>query len=223
MTPENSQPEYALLDTRERFDNAIESLVTEACRAYDHWNLLLHINDSSKEYIDEIYQTVFFWNTVQRSLQDGVILRMATMLDPRKDVVSMPNILRIINIHARGNGSKLGIELSDVESVKIEDDIKRVHKFDPVVDKILTLRNDFIAHRSVNIVAAHQINLIPQIKNEEVDAMLDLLYELATKYAMLYGHNRTSRFMVGSDDYQQLFKALRKGFNLERDHRDSST
>ena len=79
--------EYARIDTRQRFDNALESLVTEACRAYDHWNLLLHINESSEEYIREIYQTVFFWNTVQRSLQDGVILRLATMLDPRKDVV----------------------------------------------------------------------------------------------------------------------------------------
>jgi hypothetical protein len=206
--------EYARIDTRERFDNALESLVTEACRAYDHWNLLLHINESSEEYIREIYQTVFFWNTVQRSLQDGVILRLATMLDPRKDVVSMPNILRLIEIHARGNGSRLGIELADFDSVKIEDDIKSVHKLEPVVEKILTLRNDFIAHRSANIIATHRINLLPEITNDEVNAMLDLLYNLATKYAVLYGQNPTSRHMIGSDDYQHLFKALRKGFDL---------
>jgi hypothetical protein len=208
------EEEYARIDTRERFDNALESLVTESCRAYDHWNLLLHINESSEEYIREIYQTVFFWNTVQRSLQDGVILRLATMLDPRKDVVSMPNILRLIDIHARGNGSQLGIELADFDSVKIEDDIKSVHKLDPVVEKILTLRNDFIAHRSANIIATHRINLLPEIKNEEVNAMLDLLYDLATKYAVLYGKNRTSRRMVGSDDYKLLFEGLRKGYAL---------
>lgn len=206
--------EYATIDTRERFDNALESLVTEACRAYDHWNLLLHINESSEEYIREIYQTVFFWNTVRRSLQDGVILRLATMLDPRKDVVSMPNILRLIEIHARGNGSRLGIELADFDSVKIEDDIKSVHKLEPVVEKILTLRNDVIAHRSANIIATHRINLLPEITNDEVNALLDLLYNLATKYAVLYGQNPTFRHMIGSDDYQQLFKALRKGFDL---------
>src|ERR1700691_3874565 len=126
------EEEYARIDKRERFDNALESLVTEACRAFDHWNLLLHINESSEEYILKIHQSVFFWNTVQRSLQDGVILRLATMLDPRKDVVSMPNILRLIEIHARGNGSGLGIELADFDSVKIEDDIKSVHKLEPV-------------------------------------------------------------------------------------------
>jgi hypothetical protein len=91
------------IDTRESFDNALASLVTESCRAYDRWNLLLHINESSEEYVREIYQTVFFWNTIQRSLQDGVILRIASMLDPRQDVVSMPSILKTINIHARGN------------------------------------------------------------------------------------------------------------------------
>ncbi len=214
MTPAATVPEYAIIDRRKRFDNAIQSLVTESCRAYHHWNLLLHINESSEEYIREINQTVFFWNTVQRSLQDGVILRIATMLDPRKDVVSMPSILGLINIHARGNGSKLGIELDNFKAVKIEDDIKSVHKFDPVVDKILTLRNEFIAHRSVNVVATHRLNLLPEIKNEEIDAILDLLYELSTKYAMLYGFNRTSRHMIGSDDYKQLFKALRKGFAL---------
>jgi hypothetical protein len=76
MMPSDSAVEYInRIDTRETFDNALETLVTDSCRAYDHWNLLLHINESSKEYIREIYQTVFFWNTVQRSLQDGVILR----------------------------------------------------------------------------------------------------------------------------------------------------
>jgi hypothetical protein len=206
--------EYARIDTRERFDNALQSLVTESCRAYDHWYLLLHINEASVDYIREISQTVFFWNTVQRSLQDGVILRIATLLDPRKDVVSMPNILRLIDAHVRGNGSTLGIELDNVDSVKIEDDMKSVHKLDPIVDKILTLRNDFIAHRSANIIATHRINLLPEIKNEEVNAMLDLLYDLATKYAVLYGHNRTSRRMLGSDDYKHLFASLRKGYAL---------
>lgn len=59
------------------------------------------------------------------------------------------------------------------------------------------------------------MNLLPEIKNEEVNAILDLLYELSTKYAMLYGFNRTSRHMIGSDDYKELFKALRKGFALD--------
>ncbi len=206
--------EYATIDTRERFDNALESLMTDSCRAYDHWSLLLHINESSREYIREIYQTECFWNTVQRSLQDGVILRIATLLDPRKDVVSMPNILRLIDIHARGNGSKLGIELDNFDAVKIDEDIKSVHKLDPTVEKVLTLRNDFIAHRSVNIIATHRINLLPEIKNDEISAMLDLLYDLATKYAVLYGHNRTGRKMMGSDDYKRLFAALRKGYAL---------
>jgi hypothetical protein len=206
--------EHAIIDTRRRFDNALASLVTECCRAWDHWTLLLHLNESVEEYSREIHQTTFFWNTVLRSLQDIVILRIATLLDPRKDVVSVPNILRIIKINALGNGSKLGIELEDFDEVKIDDDIKSVHKLDPVVDKILTPRNDFLAHRSINIVATHRINLLPELKNEEVTAMLDLLYDLATKYALLYGQHRTGRHMVSSDDYKSLLGALRKGFDL---------
>ena len=104
--------------------------------------------------------------------------------------------------------------MADFDSVKIEDDIKSVHKLEPVVEKILTLRNDVIAHRSANIIATHRINLLPEITNDEVNALLDLLYNLATKYAVLYGQNPTFRHMIGSDDYQQLFKALRKGFDL---------
>jgi hypothetical protein len=203
---------YATIDTRERFDNALASLVTETCRAWDHWTLLLGLSEASEEYALEFYRSMCFWNTVIRSLQDVSILRIATLLDPRKDVVSMPNLLRIINMHARGNGSKLGIELENVDAVKIESDIKSVHKFDSVVDKILTMRNDFLAHRSINIVATRRINLLPEIKNEEVSAMLDLLYRLATKYAVLYGQNQTMRSTVGEDDYQSMLEALRKGF-----------
>jgi hypothetical protein len=212
--PSDSGTEYATIDTRERFHNALASLVTESCRAWDHWTLLLHLNDASEEYAQEFYQTIFFWNTVLRSLQDVSIIRIATLLDPRKDVVSVPNMLRIIDIHARGNGSKLGIELENFDAVKIEDDINSVHRFDPIVDKILTMRNAFLAHRSINIVATHRISLLPEIRNDEVSAMLDLLYRLATKYALLYGQNQTARSMVGSDDYKSLLEALRKGFEL---------
>jgi hypothetical protein len=87
-------------------------------------------------------------------------------------------------------------------------------KLDPIVAKILKLRNEFIAHRSINVVATHRTNLLPAITNDEVNIVLDLLYDLSTKYAMLYGHNKTSRFMVGCDDYKSLFAALRKGYDL---------
>lgn len=109
--PSDSSAEYAAIDTRERFDNALASLVAESCRAWDHWTLLLNLSDESEEYGLEFYQSPFFWNTVIRSLQDVAIIRIATLLDPRKDVVSVPNMLRIINIHARGNGSKLASNL----------------------------------------------------------------------------------------------------------------
>ena len=64
------------------------------------------------------------------------------------------------------------------------------------------------------MVATHRMNLRSEIKNEEVNAILDLAYELATKYSVLYGRNRTSRIIVGSDDYKYLFEVLRKGYAL---------
>lgn len=215
MTASDPAAEYAnRIETREQFDNALESLVTDSCRAYDHWTLLLALNESSEEYYREFSQTPFFWNTIMRSLQDGAILRIATMVDPRDDVVSVPNILKIIKINAVGKGSRLGIELDDFDKAKIDNDIKSVHKLDPIVAKILKLRNDFIAHRSVNIVATRRINLLPELKNEEVSSILDLVYELATKYSKLYGKNITSRSMPGSNDYKHLLEGLRKWYDL---------
>lgn len=207
--------EYAVIDSRERFDNALTSLVTECCRVWDHWTLLLGLNESVAVYTPEFHQSPHFWNAVFRVLQDTVIIRLATLLDPRKDVVSVPNILRIIKIHAPGNGSQLGIEIPHFDNNMIEEDLKRVHKLDPTVDKILTLRNDFLAHRSVNIVATHSTDLLPTILNDEITQIIDLVYETTTKYALLYGQNQTLRYMVGSDDYKTLLKALKDGFGLE--------
>jgi hypothetical protein len=81
MTPSDPGTEYAIIDTRERFDNALSSLVTESCRAWDHWTLLLHLNDAYEKYAREFYQTPAFWSTVTRSLQDISILRIATLLE----------------------------------------------------------------------------------------------------------------------------------------------
>ena len=70
------------------------------------------------------------------------------------------SVLGVINIHARGNGSTLGIELKDFDKVKIEDDLKSVHRLDPLVAKILNVRNDFIGHRSINIVATLDLDAV---------------------------------------------------------------
>jgi len=209
------QTEYPIIDTRERFDNALTSLVTECCRVWDQWTLLLGLNESIQEFGPEIYQTPHYWNMVFRAIQDTVIIRLATLLDPRKDVVSVPNILRIIETHAPGKGSKLGIELPDFDPSMIQEDIKRVHKLEATVEKILTLRNKFLAHRAAAVVATHSTHLLPEILNEEITQMIDVVYETATKCAVFYGQNRTARYVVGSDDYKAMFKALKNGFGLE--------
>jgi hypothetical protein len=52
------------IDAREKFDNALESLVTDSCRAWDHWMVLLHLNEARGEYGREMAQSPIFWNTI---------------------------------------------------------------------------------------------------------------------------------------------------------------
>ncbi len=100
----------------------------------------------------------------------------------------------MINIHARGNGSTLGIELKDFDKVKIEDDLKSVHRLDPLVAKILNVRNDFLLATVYIIIALWQTLVI---------------------WMPLYGKTeRVSQRKPGSDDYKHLLDGFRKGFDL---------
>lgn len=199
------------IDSRKKFDNALNSLMTETCRVWEHWNLLVGINESFEKYQDEFNQSGQFWRIVDRSLQDVVVIRLATLLDSGKDVVSMPNILRIIKDHVSASNSALGIGIPDFDQKALDSDIRSVSKSDARIAKILNLRNKFLAHRDTGIVANHALPLLPNLLNKEIDDVMDLLYDLASRYCRLYGLAPTIRPFPGDDDYKRMLELLKAG------------
>lgn len=46
--------------------------------------------------LSEMSQSGQFWRLVSRALQDTIIVRLAATVDPKPDVVSVPNLLRLL-------------------------------------------------------------------------------------------------------------------------------
>ena len=157
------------IDAREKFDNALESLVTDSCRAWDHWMVLLHLNEARGEYGREMAQSPIFWNTILRSLQDGAILRMATMVDGRDDVVSEcfgsdqhPRARKWLDVRNRTQGFR---QSENRRRPQERPPARPFGSENPEGAERLH------GHRSINIVATQRINLLPDLANEELDGL----------------------------------------------------
>jgi hypothetical protein len=188
------------------------SLTTEICRVWEHWNVLKGLHRSSDEYFREMNESGQFWRITSRALQDVVLVRLGALVDPKEDVVSVPNFLRLIKQQVDPNKSVLATTQSSLDALKIDDDIKTVDKDQSVIHKVRKLRNKIVAHRDMSVVVRDALHELPTLPDVDIEALLTVLYEMVGKYCSTVGVKRIALHFPGDDDYKNLFKIMRLGF-----------
>jgi hypothetical protein len=174
--------------------------------------LLKGINESFQEYWQEFNQSNDFWVVVSRSLQDGVVVKLANSLDTRKDVVSLPTCFGFLKSMQTTKRLHLVFIIESFDFAGLEAD-KELICANATAGKILQLRRNFLAHKASHIIANHAMTELPSLSNAELDEFIELLYEVAMKYCGMYGIDRMSRHY--SDDYKRTLELVRRGLATE--------
>jgi hypothetical protein len=122
----------------------------------------------------------------------------------------MPNFLRLLRDQVDPAKSVLPITQSTLDAFKIEDDIKDVDTGEAVIHKVRRLRNKIVAHRDMSIVVRDALHEMPQLPDAEIEELIGRLYQMIDKYCSTLGLSPIVLNFPGQDDYEALFKLLRK-------------
>jgi predicted peroxiredoxin len=158
-------PQIRIISSRKQFDGLLDHLAVETCRAGDHWYLWSALDAAFTDYDKEMTQTPQFWRLVMRALQDSVVLRLTRLFDPTKGVLSIYNLLQTIHHHGLNlTLDSLGLNVSGVDSVAIREELKIVAETDPLVSRLMQLRNKYLAHRGADLVSRGTFSSLPELR-----------------------------------------------------------
>jgi hypothetical protein len=207
--------------SREQFDGVIDHLVAEIERVLDHWDLLGGLDAARAEYAQELHQSAQFWNLNTQAHQDSVVLRLGRIFDPHPAALSLPNVLQTILTFAMNPTNPthpdLGLDVSGLDTNALGAELKSVSQSDPVVCRLIAVRNEYLAHRSSQFAVSGSYAGLPRLEREDFEVLLQRACEIGNKYGQLRGRLKLARAYPGRDDYKTMLHLLKLGLRSLRE------
>jgi hypothetical protein len=197
--------------SRDEFDWLIEHLTDEAYRARDNWDFWGSFEKACGEYSTELNQTPAFWELTRRAHQDILALRLGRLYDPHTTAASLGNLLQTMHDHMANPGTCFPPALKELESMALIHDISMVSDENPVVAKLLTLRNEYLAHRGKKHVQKGTFESLPTLDRGEIDALVENAIDLLRRYRERLGFKRLLWGHHEMEQFEELLSLLRDG------------
>lgn len=199
------------IKSRTELDWFIEHLTHEAFRARDHWNFLKAFDESLHHYSVELNQTPNFWELTRTAHKDTVILRLGRLYDPNAMAISLGTLLQTMNKHASTPGIELLPGITKLDRSKLEKEIVSVSDSDPTVKKLLTVRNEYLAHRSSQHVAKGNFKTLPTLQRRDIAKLINRAIGILQKYRKLLEYPTLLCGNYNVEEFKKLLVLLRAG------------
>jgi len=211
--------------SEEEFWSLTQSIADTAINAAIHYRLYRDLVESVEAYPREMNEARAFWTLTFISHRDTAITQLCRVYDSEDRSVSLPHWLKFIGQNAqmfeeasfrrRLAENRFVDELASKpripDATQLASDAKFVSMSNPLVQRLIILRNNVFAHQSV----AHALNgreFLRQYELEATDmwALIDGAREIVNRYSSLFIANIFSDRMVGHEDYTGVLEALRR-------------
>jgi len=160
------------IKSRDEFEWLIEHLTHEAFRVRNHWDFWTALDKSFDEYSVELNQTPNFWELTRRAHKDAVILRLGRLFDPHPTAISLGNLLQTMKENAIAPSTPLPPAVANLDLSELDQEMSSVSDCEAPVKKLLTLRNEYLAHRGSRHVARGTFTSLPVLERDEIAARL---------------------------------------------------
>lgn len=167
---------------RSEFDHFVEHLTHEAYRARTHWDVLKALDASFKQYWKDLNQTPSFWELTRRAHQDAVVLRLGRLYDPHPTAISLGTLLATMHKHASTPGAAFPPNLATLDRIQLDAEMASVSDTDPSVKKLLTWRNEYLAHRGSQHVAKGSFDHLPELGRRDIAKLVNRAVGILRKY-----------------------------------------
>jgi hypothetical protein len=199
--------------SRDEFDWLIEHMTHEAYRVRDNWDFWGAMEKAFDEYSIELNQTPAFWEFTRRAHQDAVALRLGRLYDPHATATSLGNLLQTMKENAARAGTLFPGPVADLDSTELDSEIAGVSDEDPIVAKLLLIRNEYLAHRGTRHVTKGTFASLPTLERDEISTLITRAIDLLRKYRERLGYRLLSWGDHEVEEFQRLLALVRAGRN----------
>jgi len=208
------------------FDRLCDRVDLEASHAADHFNLLRGLVESHKEYYLEMNESNTFWHLTLIAHRKAVLSHLCLLYDQHGAALSLGRFLLTVKANrALFSDAAFRDRLKDnphvdtlvgdraIDDAELDRELASVSGADPLVSKLLRLRNADISHTAADKV----IKGTPQawLPFQDVEALLSRAIAITSKYSLFY---RASMYrgIAGADDYKATLEWLREALSSHR-------
>ena len=183
----------------------------EAYRARDNWDFVVAFEKAFDINSIELNQTPLFWELMRRAHKDAVILRLGRLYDPASTAASLGNLLQTMRENTVLASPEFSLLIANLEMTELACEITEVSDADPVVAKLLSLRNEYLAHRSARQVTKGTFASLPSLDRDEISALITRALKILSKYRHSLGYQQLSWGHQEAEEFQTLLSLLRAG------------
>jgi hypothetical protein len=212
-----------LPETEKQFEQIIKEVTEDLFNAKYQSRLYWKINSLVDNY--KLNQSRAFWTIILKALQESAVLSLARAYDKHPKSVHLMTLIDFIisNTHIfeveyfknrlkenpyRDNLAKRTI-IPTQENLRADRNL--VSNKDPLVNKLIAMRGNVIAHKNISI--AIEGKNIPNILTwGDFDDLVKRGFEIRNKYSDMYDASTYAEdFLIGKNDYQYVFRKLGVG------------
>jgi AbiU2 len=192
------------------FGRLLDRLAADIIDAAVFRHLLADLRAIFDAYRREFNESHTFWYLSFQAYSDVVLNRLGRVYVGQKDALSLGRWLEAIK-----NSPQLFPPTLD--TVQLDRDIASVGNKDPLVNKLICLRGNFLAHINWDHAAGGGM----KIKDEKFDLtwvemhrVISRATEILNRYSILFNRTSWSMEIAGRHDYKSILNAVRS--DLER-------
>ena len=211
--------------TSDQLHAGIKAIANDAVDAVIHWKLSRGILEAAETWPLVIQQSNTFWSLTLKAHVNVSLLAMCRVFDQEKSSLHLLGLLQLIEqnlplfdedqFRERLRDNPFVASLAETarqpDAKQLASDIALSSVHDPLVKRLVTHRNNAVAHLSQK----RRLNSTPQRSDEEItnadfEILLNRAVEIVNRYSGLFGAEHFSTQIVGHDDYETVFRWIQQ-------------
>ena len=207
------------------FNTLLTSLTRDTVTASIHWRLCKDLWGSVPEFIKELNQSPAFWTHTFAAHREVALFRLGRLYDQQCGALSLPRFVDIITSNQHWfDDDRFRERLKDNpfidslaqgarrpdESILAEDAARVSEKSDPLVNRLLAIRNRVLAHRDPRVVLGTVPDPSGAIDNADIDTLLDRAATILNRYGVMFRAGSSLMSIVGQDDFRYVLEHVRR-------------
>jgi hypothetical protein len=213
------------LESEAAFNKLLTSLTEDTVTASIHWRLYKDLWASVPEFVTELNQSPAFWSRTFNAHREVALFRLGRLYDQQAGALSLPSLVDTIaaNQHLFDDEpfrerlkdnpfvESLAQGAQRLDAATLAEDAATIsEKSDPLVKRLLAIRNRVLAHRDPRVVLGTVQDPSGAIDNTDIDTLLDRAATIVNRYGIMFRAGSSLMSIVGQDDFRRVLEHIRR-------------